>query len=75
MGEDGCDGDGHIVVVASLRTALARFTEESTEKLSEEDQRQAQEKIARFLSLGHVGFGGKIIIRIPSTKCAQLYII
>ena len=39
MGEDGCDGDDHIVAVASLRTALVRFAEESTEKSSEEDWR------------------------------------
>ena len=39
MGEDGCDGDDHIVAVASLCTALVRFAEESTEKSSEEDWR------------------------------------
>ena len=39
MGEDGCDSYDHIVAVASLRTALVRFAEESTEKSSEEDWR------------------------------------
>ena len=34
MSEDGCDSDDHIVAVASLRTALVRFAEESTEKSS-----------------------------------------
>ena len=39
MGKDVCDGDGHIIAVASLRTALVQFAEESTEKLLEEDWR------------------------------------